>query len=338
MAAAPRRPILPFPMSRNISLRHLRCFVEVANAGSFTTASARLFVTQSALTATIQQFEEAVGLKLFDRNTRRVVMTQEAMRFKDEADKILKEFDSAIADLQSFAQGQQGHIRIAAAASVIYQFLVKSIATFRREYPNVTFSLRDAGAEQVEQLVIDGELDFAITSKHKGFDDLDYTPLLEDRFGVVCRADYALASGTGPLRWADLKSKDFVAFTADTGIGTFLAHNAGQWPVFQGSHDEISSTTSLFAVLSEGGSFSIVPALAARVAGFNELSFRELRGPVLSREICLITRRLRSLSPSSQRMLDVILDTIRQHPLPDGVAMIEAAAARRPRKGAAKPA
>lgn len=321
-------------MTRNISLRHLRSFVEVANSGSFTTAAARLFVTQSALTATIQQFEESVGLKLFDRNTRRVVMTQEALRFKTEADKILRDFDSAISDLQSFAEGQKGHIRIAAAASVIYQFLVRAVATFRQQYPNVTFTLRDAGAEQVEQMVLDGDLDFAITSRHKGMDELSYTPLLQDRYGVVCRADHPLAQRKGQLRWAALDPAGFVAFTADTGIGTFLREHAGDWPVFRGEHDEISSTTSLFAVLAEGASYSIVPALSAKASGFTNLAYRELGTPVLSREICLITRRLRSLSPSSQRMLEVIMETIRSQALPDGVSIIgtpEAAGAAGPR-------
>src|SRR3546814_15519184 len=76
-------------MNRRISLRHLRCFIAVAEAESFTVAASRLFLTQSSLTTTIQQFEDLVGLKLFDRNTRRVVMTHEAQRFKIGADYIL---------------------------------------------------------------------------------------------------------------------------------------------------------------------------------------------------------------------------------------------------------
>ncbi|SOZ17176.1 LysR family transcriptional regulator [Cupriavidus taiwanensis] len=306
-------------MSRNISLRHLRYFAEVANSGSFTTAASRLFVTQSALTSTIQQFEEAVGLKLFDRNTRRVVMTPEAFRFKDEAEKIIKEFDAAIADLEALAQSQKGHIRIAAAPSTIYQFLVKAVMAFRVQYPDVTFSLRDASAQQVEQLVVDGELDFAIASKHKGFAELDYSPLLEDRFGVVCRPDYRLASGHGPLQWNELVEDDYIGFTPDTGIGTTLRNHAPRWPAIENPQFEISSSTSLLAVLNEGGCFAIVPALTAKVAGFESLAFRELVDPGLSRELCLITRRLRSLSPSSQRLVRVITETIRQQNLPEGV-------------------
>ena len=91
----------------------------VAETGSFTMAASRLFMTQSALTATIQQFEEAVGLKMFDRTTRRVAMTDHAERFIAEARKVVHSFDGAIGDLTALAQGERGHIRIGAAASVI---------------------------------------------------------------------------------------------------------------------------------------------------------------------------------------------------------------------------
>jgi DNA-binding transcriptional LysR family regulator len=310
-------------MERAVSIRHLRCFLAVADSGSFTVASSRMFLTQSSLTATIQQFEEAIGLKLFDRTTRRVVMTEEGHQFRGEAEKILREFDTAISDLKALAQSQQGHIRIAAAASVIYQFLTRAIPVFRRSYPNVTISLRDAGSEQVEQMLLGGDLDFAITSKHKGYADLDYTPLLEDRYGVMCLPQYELATRAGPLCWSDLPPHEYVAFSSDTGIGTFLAANAGFSPLFRSPHDEVSSTTSLYPLLSLGDRYSIVPALAARPQDFPGLTFRELTEPVLTRTICLITRRLRSLSPSARRILDILLETLQQAELPPGVAIVK---------------
>lgn len=311
-------------MDRTVTIRHLRCFLAVADSGSFTVASNRMFLTQSSLTATIQQFEEAVGLKLFDRTTRRVVMTEAARRFHGEAQKILKEFDAAIGDLKALAHGEQGNIRIAAAASIIYQFLTRAIPVFRQSYPNVTISLRDAGSEQVERMLLDGDLDFAITSRHKGYPDLDYTPLIEDRYGVLCLPQHRLGRGTRPLRWSDLPLGEYVAFSADTGIGSFLATHASFSPLLSTPHDEVSSTTSLYAMLSLGDRFSIVPALAARADDFPDLRFRELREPVLTRKICLITRRLRSLSPSARRIMDILLETFRESALPPGVALSKA--------------
>ncbi len=311
-------------MLRNVSLRHLRCFMAVANAGSFTVAASRLFLTQSSLTATIQQFEEAVGVKLFDRNTRRVSMTQEAVRFKVEAEKILSHFDGAISDLQAFSKGQQGHVRIAAAASVIDHFLADAIHAFQATYPNITISLRDAGAELVERMVAGGDIDFAVTSRHKGYADLIYTPLFEDRYGVVCAGGHPLAGGRGPVRWASLDPADYVGFTADTGIGAFLRANAPNPALFEGARDEISSTTSLLAVLRRGARYSILPALAASVGGFTAFRFRELAAPRLAREVCLITRRLRSLSASSEHLLGFIREEMRKKPVPPGVRLLQA--------------
>ncbi len=309
-------------MRHKVSLKHLRCFLAVAEAGSFTVASSRLFLTQSALTATIQQFEEVIGLRMFDRTTRRVVMTEAAERFKPEAEKVVNTFDSAIGDLMALAQGERGHIRIGAAASAIYQFLVHAIPKFRESYPNVTISLRDPAAQQVERLVVEGEVDFAIDSKHQGYAGLDYTPLVADRYGVVCHRDSPLAQDDRPLRWADLMPNQYVAFSADTGIGQFLRSHAGHWPVLGGMHDEVASTTSLFAVLSMGNRYSVLPAMALKGRDFPELVFRELHDPPLSREICLITRRLRSLSPSAQRLLDILLADIRVQALPPGVSLV----------------
>jgi len=309
-------------MRHNVTLKHLRCFLAVAETGSFTVASSRLFLTQSALTATIQQFEEAVGLKMFDRTTRRVVMTGHAERFRPEAEKVVNSFDGVIGDLTALAQGERGHIRIAAAASVIYQFLVNAIPKFRESYPNITISLRDPAAQQIERLVLEGEVDFAIDSKHRGYEDLDYVPLVADRYGAVCHRDLPLAHLKGPLRWSDLTPQEYVAFSADTGIGQFLRSHAGHWPVLGGTHDEVASTTSLFAVLSMGKRYSVLPAMALKGRELPELVFRELHDPPLAREICLITRRLRSLSPSAQRLLDILLADIRQQSLPPGVSLL----------------
>lgn len=329
-------------MRPNVTLKHLRCFLAVAETRSFTLAASRLFLTQSALTATIQQFEEAVGLKMFDRTTRSVALTEQAQHFRPQAQKIVNSLDSAIGDLTSLAQGQRGHIRIGAAASVIYQFLAEAIREFRLHCPEVTISLRDMPAQRVELLVVEGEVDFALDSKHHGHEDLLYTPLVADRFGVICRRDMSLARQKGKLRWTDLTSQDYVGCSADTGIGQFLRSHAGHWPVLGGTHDEAGSTNSLLAVLAMGGRYSVLPALALEGRGFPELVFRELHAPALSREICLITRRLRSMSPVAQRLLDILLDSIRRRTLPAGVSLAAPraapTAARSRRSSAARPA
>ena len=310
-------------MNRNMSLRHFRAFVAVARAGSFTTAAKELFLTQSALTATIQQFEDGIGFKLFDRSTRRVAMTPEAQLFKPQAEHILRQFDSAVADLESLAQGRRGHVRIAAAASVTHYFLGNAIGGLRSDYPEITVSLHDAASEQVERMVEQGEVDFAFASPHKQLDELVYTPLFEDRYGLVCRQDHRYAQGKHTLRWSDLSAEEYIGFTADTGIGAYLRQHAERQDLFANSGNEVSNTSSLAAILQWTGGYSVLPALAAaRITGGGDLVFRALTTPTLSRQVHLVTRKLRSLSPGSTLLVDYMLRTLQQTPVPDGVRVL----------------
>lgn len=311
-------------MRHNVTLKQLRCFLAVAETGSFTAAALRLCVTQSALTATVQQFEEAVGLKMFDRTTRRVNMTDHAVRFLPEAERVVNGFDSAVSDLQAFAQGACGHLRICAAASVISQFLMPALPRFREAYPGITISLRNLAAQQTERLVLEGAVDFAIDSKYQGHEDLDYTPLVADRYGVVFHRDSPLAENEGPATWDDLTWGKYVGFSADTGIGRFLRSHAAHWAVLGGVHDEVESTAYLFAMLARGGYYSVLPALAYQRNEYPDLLFRELRAPDLSRELCVITRPLRSQSASAQRLLGIVRETLAAQAMPPGVSLLAA--------------
>lgn len=296
---------------KKVSLRHLRCFVAIADAGSFTLAAARLFQTQSSLTATIRQFEEAIGLKLFDRTTRRVVLTNDAEQFKVSAESLLREFDNLIGDLQAIAQSQRGHVRIAALPSMIVHILTPALTKFRSTYPNITISVCDGGADKIERIVLDGEADFGISSRLNNYPELDYVPMLVDSFGAIFPHDHPLAQSSGPVKWSELVNHKYIALTNDTGIGAFLeSHPDLGFREKNNLHDLASSTTSLYAMLSLGGKFSVLPALAAQAGPLKQFKFRELYQPTITWEVCLITRRLRSQSANTQRILDALIDTI----------------------------
>jgi DNA-binding transcriptional LysR family regulator len=297
--------------TRKISLRHLRCFVAVADTGSFTLAAARLYQTQSSLTATIQQFEEEVGLKLFDRTTRRVVMTADAARFKSVADRVLQDFDTAVGDLQAISLSHRGHARIAAVPSMIEHVLTPALASFQRAYPNITISVSDGSADKVERAVLSGEVDFGLASRLNNFPDLTYMPIVGDRFGVLFPADHPLGAIERPLRWADITDFKTISLANDTGIGAFLdSHPALDHHHHASLQDRASSTTSLYAMLTLGGRISVLPELAVHTGPLKSFTFRELTDPVITREVCLITRQLRSFSPNTQRLVDALIETI----------------------------
>jgi DNA-binding transcriptional LysR family regulator len=303
-----------------ITLRHLRSFVAVAETGSFTRAAERLFLTQSSLSATIHQLEEDVGVKLFDRTTRSVSLTPAARHLHQQAAALLSQFDALVGDLRSVALAQQGHVRIAAAPSVLVWLLMPALPAFQALYPNVTWSLREAGSAEIERRVRDGEVDFGISSRFNDYDDLDYSPLLRDRYGIVCSADHPLAHATAPLRWTEVSAyrEDLVHLASDTQVGNVHRRTMQEFDLAS-QREEVSSSSSLYPMLQLGGRICILPALTAQTHQLDNLPFHPLAEPELYRELSLVTRKLRSLSPTAQSLLQSLLSTLRSRGRPAGV-------------------
>jgi len=312
-------------MSRQISLRHLRCFLEIANTGSFTAAASRLYMTQSSLTYIIQQFEEGIGLKLFDRSTRRVTLTVEGARYLEEARHLVQSFDTSISDLRATAQLQRGEIRIAGAISFIELFMVDIIRNFKSAYPGIRISIRDAGAALVERMVIRGEIDLAIAGRFEDLRDLIYTPLLYDSYGAIFEPSDPLARiDSATLNWNMLDPGRFIGLTDDTSIAVHLKRHAPEFMAAAPSHDKVSSTTTLFPILKIPGKFSVVPALTAAIGTSQGLIFRLLEAPATHRELCMLSRRLSSFSPAAGAFVASMRQTLRGSAMPLGVALPEA--------------
>lgn len=312
-------------MTINATLQHLRCFVAVARESSFTQAAKRMCLTQSSLTAAIQQFEREAGLKLFDRTTRRVTLTREGSSFLPVAERLLQDFEAAMADVRAVAERQRGHISIAAAPSVVTLILSPVIAQFSSAFPNISVVVSDGSSENVQRRVLTGEADFGIASRWSDDPGLEFKPLLRDRFGIVCRQDHALAKLRGRLTWKHLHTHRYVGLATDTGIRAMLHSVPGLPPMLRTPQYEVSSTTSLQAMLIEGLGVSVLPSLAAHLAPLDSLAFRALHEPRLEREICLIVRRGRALSPAAQSVLAMVTSRLKSYPLPQGARLVSPA-------------
>lgn len=310
-----------YPLFRtNVTLRHLRCFVTVAETGSFTRAATRLFLTQSTLTTTIQQLESEVGVRLFDRTTRSVVTTPAATLLVDDASRLLKDFERMIGDLRSVSDSAQGHVKIAAASSIINWLVIPSLPHFRAAYPRVRISLREETASTVDARVLNGEVAFGIVNDAIDHPELDSVPLVRDRYGVICSLDHPLAKSKRTVKWSELQkhSGSFVAIAADTRIGAFQRYKLKR---LTEPNEELSNSGSLHAMLELGGRFSVIAALNARTHQLDKFIFVPLDPPIY-REISFVTRKLLSLAPSAQKLREALLQRLRVIELPRGVELV----------------
>ncbi|TMH03099.1 MAG: LysR family transcriptional regulator [Betaproteobacteria bacterium] len=147
----------------NITLRQLRAFVSIGDLGSFTKAANALHATQPALSAQINQLEECLGVRLFDRSTRSVALTQVGRDLLPVVDKVLSDLQAVAARARDISQKNTGRVTVAALPSISSTLLPRAIADFHQSFPGISIGLKDAVAERIVEMIRSDEVDFGIS-------------------------------------------------------------------------------------------------------------------------------------------------------------------------------
>jgi DNA-binding transcriptional LysR family regulator len=136
-----------------MELRHLRYFVAVADALSFTRAAERLHLAQPSLTRQIKDLEAEIGVRLFDRAGKRISLTQEGEFFMLDARRLIAECAESVRAVQRLSQGEASQLNIGYVANVYYDLLPATLGAFRKACPRTALNLFDMmPAEQYQAL------------------------------------------------------------------------------------------------------------------------------------------------------------------------------------------
>lgn len=131
----------------------LECFVAVAEELNFSKAARRLHISQPPLSRQIQSLEAKLGVRLLDRNTRRVTLTSAGALYLEDARQILTRLDAAAASAHRAARGESSRLRLAFVGALLDESLVGILKAFREIHPHCQIHLNDfSPAEQLEAL------------------------------------------------------------------------------------------------------------------------------------------------------------------------------------------
>lgn len=178
----------------NVTLRQLRAFLAVARFGSFTVAAEHLYTTQSALSGSIKELENALGVQLFDRSTRRVQLTEVGRELYPLVEKILADLDAVLHEVATLKALKRGIVRIAAPQLMAATLLPEVLASFTREFPHVAIRLIDCGVESVPACVLSGEADLGVGPERDVPGEIEAELLFVQPFHAVFPPGHPLAA------------------------------------------------------------------------------------------------------------------------------------------------
>jgi DNA-binding transcriptional LysR family regulator len=168
-----------------MELRHLRYFVAVGEARSFTRAATELRVAQPALSRQVQDLEDEIGVDLFVRSPRGVTLTAEGKLFLDESRELLRRVDEAVSRIRASARGEYGILHVGYAPSPTLELLPPTLADFQKAVPDVRVVLHDMAGNELCAGLLDGTLELAVMVRPAEYSD---GPLRELPLRLRCEA------------------------------------------------------------------------------------------------------------------------------------------------------
>ncbi|WP_313296450.1 LysR family transcriptional regulator [Diaphorobacter sp.] len=293
----------------NISTRQIDAFIALAAQRNFTRAAAQCHLSQPAFSAMIRGLEDALAVRLFDRSTRHVELTTEGANFMESALRIRAEFDAAVGSMRDAATLQRGRVAIALLPSLAAGWLPHLLAEFRQHHPGVELSIADLLSEPCIELVANGKADFALAAIRADTPDLQAEPFCSDDYHLVCRHDHPMAAAKGgrqrPIRVEDLAQWPFIHMARHSSVRQFL--EAALQPQPMQSVMEVEQLATVMGMVRAGLGISVIPALTLFHFQQPDLVTRPLHWPELHRQIYLVRRRDRSLSPAAQAMYTLLM-------------------------------
>lgn len=287
----------------NYSLKQLRVFVAVARHGSFSRAGEAIGLTQSAVSHSVKELEAEVGVRLLDRTTREVVLTDAGLRLANRVERLLDELQAALLDARSFGVQRSGTVRVATSQTISAHLMPQCIAAGERQYPEIRIMLRDQAQQQVLQSVRNAEVDFGIVVDPVQAVDLECEAVLHEPFLLLCRDDHPFAARQ-EVRWSALNGCRLVLQDYASGSRPLIDSALRQQGVEAQVVQEIGHPATLFPMVAEGIGISIFPALALPLPEGGRLRVRRLV-PEINRALMLVRRKNRSLTPAAEAIWQV---------------------------------
>lgn len=272
------------------SLRQLQYAVAVADTLSFRRAAERCAVSQPSLSAQLQLLEEALGVRLFERDRRRVLLTDAGRELVARARSLVVDADELLDAGRRAADPFSGSLRIGVIPTVSPYLLPRVAPTLRRKFPRLKLLWTEEKTAEVLRLVREGGLDAAIIAQRQGLGELEVRELGEDPFVLATSKDHPLGTRVGGASAAELRDVDVLLLDE----GHCFREQALAICSRARAHElefRATSLPTLAQMVAAGAGVTLLPSMAVKTeAARARLSIRPFLEPAPRRTLTLVFR------------------------------------------------
>ncbi|MGE6379256.1 cidABC operon transcriptional activator CidR [Peribacillus muralis] len=197
-----------------MDIKHLQYFIEVTNFNNFTRAADHLFITQPAISKMIKNLETELGVELFDRSRKQLILTDAGRVVLEQAKLIDKAFRNLETEVDNLLGLKKGHIRIGLPPIIDASFFPRILSRFHEQYPNITFQLVEDGSKKIEESVQKDLIDIGVIVLPTNTALFHHFSFLEEDINLIVYPSHPFANRE-EIDLAELKNESFILFNKD---------------------------------------------------------------------------------------------------------------------------
>lgn len=291
---------------RTLELRQLRYFVEVAEREHISEAAEHLHVAQSAISRQIANLEDELGAPLFERIGRNVKLTPVGRTFLDHSIVALKAIDFAVKQVEEYLDPAKGTIKVGFPTSLASYVLPTVISAFKKEYPDVSFHLRQGSYKYLIEAVKNRELNLAFLGPLPPKDEaINTTVLFSESIHALLPSSHPLAKKES-INLIDLRNDQFVLFPEGyilQKVAVDACKSAGFIPQVTSEGEDMDALKGLVAagigvtLLPDSSMYDSTPRMTVKVP---------IAIPTIRRTVGVIAPNNRDLAPSEQVFMQFV--------------------------------
>lgn len=291
------------------TLRQLQYVIAVADALSFRKAALRCRVSQPALSAQVAAAEDALGLVIFERTRRRVMLTPAGERLVAQARAVLRETDDLVGLAEQTRDPLAGTLRLGVIPTLSPYLLPAVTPALRLAFPRLSSVWVEGHTETLVARLGEGELDAAVLALEADLGALDHAVIARDEFVLATPRAHPLGRSLLPAEPGELQGSDVLllddghcfrdqALAVCSGAG---AHELGF---------RATSLSTLVQMVAAGLGVTLLPRCSLPIeASRAALSVRPFASPAPYRTVALVWRPGAPLAPAYRKLAEVLRQT-----------------------------
>jgi DNA-binding transcriptional LysR family regulator len=271
-----------------MELRHLRYFVAVAEALSFTRGAEKLHLAQPSLTRQIKNLEQEIGVRLLDRTTQQVKLTPEGQSFLVDAKRVLDLSEEIVESVRHFSCDESAALNIGYVANLFYDLLPVTLASFQRSFPTIPINLFDMTCGDQFRALQDGKIDLGFVGLHEPIEErgLQFRPIASYETVAAVAKNDPLAKKT-VIKLKELKPMFFIGLseTSYPGYRRWLTQTCQKVGFSPKVLQDVDIERTLIQSVAAGLGVALLPDQVKKLP-HHSVVFREL-SPAVKTESCI---------------------------------------------------